>query len=209
MTLLWDWNGTLLDDIDVCISCMNILLKKYGLAIIESKEDYRSKFTFPITEYYKNLGWNFTTQPFSAIGKEFINLYMCESINCSLIPNAQEVIKKIDAMGITQVVLSASHIDNLKKQVHLFPISELFTDILGINTIYASSKIDIAQKWKDSTIKHDEKLIMIGDTAHDYEVSQALKCTCILFTNGHQKIEKTNYPKAHFIDDLCELETLL
>lgn len=44
--IIWDWNGTLFDDVDICVDNINWLLKKYNLPEI-TKEKYREIFTFP------------------------------------------------------------------------------------------------------------------------------------------------------------------
>ncbi|RLD72105.1 MAG: HAD family hydrolase, partial [Bacteroidetes bacterium] len=45
--ILWDWNGTLLDDTDICVQCINSLLETRQLNLL-NKERYRKIFTFPV-----------------------------------------------------------------------------------------------------------------------------------------------------------------
>ena len=52
LTVIWDWNGTLLDDMDVCLGIMDRILARRGLAPIGSLDRYREIFTFPVKEYY-------------------------------------------------------------------------------------------------------------------------------------------------------------
>ena len=60
--VFWDWNGTLLDDVDVCIEAMNRLLERRGMDLI-SIERYRDIFDFPVKNYYEKLGFDFDNEP--------------------------------------------------------------------------------------------------------------------------------------------------
>ena len=50
--ILWDWNGTLLDDVDLCVDALNRLLAGFGYPQRYDHERYRAIFGFPIEEYY-------------------------------------------------------------------------------------------------------------------------------------------------------------
>ena len=65
--IIWDWNGTLLDDVDIVIDCMNSLLKKRNLPLLHV-DKYKDIFTFPVKDYYSQLGFDFTTEPFEKTG---------------------------------------------------------------------------------------------------------------------------------------------
>ncbi len=56
--LIWDWNGTLLDDVRMCVNVMNVLLDKYALPELTC-EKYKQVFDFPVKDYYANLGFDF------------------------------------------------------------------------------------------------------------------------------------------------------
>ncbi len=56
--ILWDWNGTLLDDVDLCVFTMSEVLAKHGLKKIDKKPS-RETFCFPVMKYYQSLGFDF------------------------------------------------------------------------------------------------------------------------------------------------------
>ena len=56
--IVWDWNGTLLDDLWLSIKAINIVLKRHNLPQVNDKK-YLNLFIFPVIEYYKKLGFNF------------------------------------------------------------------------------------------------------------------------------------------------------
>ena len=56
--ILWDWNGTLLDDRWLCVESINKILKKRKMPPILEKT-YRKTFCFPVMKYYESLGFDF------------------------------------------------------------------------------------------------------------------------------------------------------
>ena len=54
--ILWDWNGTLLDDVELCVDALNRLLQSYGYPQRYDRNQYRAIFGFPIEEYYIRAG---------------------------------------------------------------------------------------------------------------------------------------------------------
>jgi len=72
--ILWDWNGTLLNDQTICIDAMNRLLVKRGLPLL-TEEKYRRVFTFPVKTYYAQLGFDFAKEPFEIPALEFMEQY--------------------------------------------------------------------------------------------------------------------------------------
>ena len=106
--IIWDWNGTLFNDVQVCITSMNSLLEKNQLPLIKDHEHYRSKFSFPVKDYYKSLCFDFEKVPFEQLANEFINIYQTESLQCRLTEEVESIILVLKEMGYEQIVLSAS-----------------------------------------------------------------------------------------------------
>ena len=57
--VIWDFNGTIIDDVDVSFRAANILLEEYGLKKISSHDEYRGMLCFPVIDYYRKLGFDF------------------------------------------------------------------------------------------------------------------------------------------------------
>lgn len=72
--IIWDWNGTLLDDAWLSIKAINILLQRYKLPQI-NVSSYRDTFMFPVKQYYEKLGFNLLEPSFSQLSSEFIEEY--------------------------------------------------------------------------------------------------------------------------------------
>ena len=69
--IIWDWNGTLLDDAWLCVDVMNGMLEERGMKL-KTVDEYRELFDFPVRDYYEKLGFNFKDEPFDKVGMEFI-----------------------------------------------------------------------------------------------------------------------------------------
>ena len=57
--ILWDWNGTLLDDMWLCVESLNRILKKRERPPLDEKT-YKETFSFPVKKYYETLGFDFS-----------------------------------------------------------------------------------------------------------------------------------------------------
>ena len=206
--IIWDWNGTLLDDVNHCMSAMNEMLKKRGMPVMNNLTDYHNAFVFPIIQYYHNVGFDFEQEPFADLAAEFINRYHADKTgNSPLHDGVEEVLKTINAIGITQIILSASEQENLLSQVKEFPIMHYFSEILGLSNIYAKSKIEIGLDYlKNNSV---DKALLIGDTVHDYEVATALNADCILVAKGHQSKKVLSTCGVIVIDDITKVLELI
>ena len=205
--LVLDFNGTIIDDVDLCLNILNHLLEERNYKKV-SLEEYKHIFTFPIKNYYINAGFDLERYSFTSISHEFISLYQKASLNCKLYEGINELIDKCNNNRIKVVLLSASQIDNLKEQTDHFGLSEKFEAILGTSNIEAASKVEIGKNYfKD---KQDKKILFVGDTTHDAEVASAIGADALLITHGHQARDvllKANPLKV--IDSFKEVEDIL
>lgn len=202
--VIWDWNGTLFDDVGWCVSVINAILHKRNLKTLDSIVAYQNVFCFPIIKYYQNIGLDLKKESFEAIAAEYIvHYHQNKSGNCSLHDKVEDTLKEIQSKKITQIILSASQIDNLLMQIGEFEISEYFDALLGISDIYANSKIQIGQDYMKN--KNITNAVLIGDTLHDYEVAQALHIDCLLIAKGHQSKEILQTSKVPVLDDISSV----
>ena len=205
--LVLDFNGTIIDDVDLCLNILNHLLEERNYKKV-SLEEYKHIFTFPIKKYYINAGFDLEKYSFTSISNEFISLYQKASLNCKLYEGINELIDKCNNNRIKVVLLSASQIDNLKEQTDHFGLSEKFEAILGTSTIEAASKVESGKNYfKD---KQDKKILFVGDTTHDAEVASAIGADALLITHGHQARDillKANPLKV--VDSFKEVEDIL
>ena len=184
--IIWDWNGTLLDDVDRNLEVINVMLNRRGLPAVGSVEAYRSLFRFPVVEYYRDAGFDLEAEPFDSLAVEYTELYYGGG-NPRLFPGTERVLRTARERGARQIILSASKTENLRAQVGAFGIAGYFDEILGISDIYAEGKLSAARNY--AARFPGEKMLLIGDTAHDFEVAEPISADCVLISNGHQPRE--------------------
>ena len=166
--IVWDWNGTLLNDVDLCFSCINRLLVSHDLKPLDTLSQYREVFTFPIEDYYKRVGFDFDKIPFSMLAHEYMEDYQEKSYACDLHSDVLDVVNKAKNLGFSQTVLSASKMDYLLKQMKTLHVDDLFDSIYGINDIYAKSKVELAHAFKQTCSRQFDscKIINISNVAY-------------------------------------------
>jgi phosphoglycolate phosphatase len=208
--IIWDWNGTLLDDVQLCADIMNNLLKARSLPTITLKT-YREIFTFPVKDYYIKAGHDFVNESFEKIGKDFIDEYENRKTECTLFHFAKEVLEIIHSFKIEQHLLSAYKQNNLENIIKHFGIKEYFNSVMGLDHIYADGKIELGKQLMNEISSNGmgSKVLLIGDTIHDYEVAKILNTDCLLVSNGHQNSEKLKTLNIPVINNLKELFLLV
>ena len=104
--VIWDFNGTIADDIDLGIGAVNKMLAERGLPILSTREEYRAKLRFPIKDYYADLGFDFSKEPYEKLAHEWIALYNAGEKDVRACAGAPEAIRRISESGLEQIILS-------------------------------------------------------------------------------------------------------
>ena len=206
--IIWDWNGTLLNDVNFCRRIINRILVENELLEL-SLEKYREIFTFPVQDYYKAAGLDFSKTSFEVMGKDFIDEYEEKKLSCSLHEKAIDVLSIIHQKGIKQSVLSAYLHDNLVNILNHYNLTQYFDNIIGLDNIYAGSKTHLGLTLVDQLNLPKNEILFIGDTLHDAEVAEAMGVKSILIANGHQVKEKLMVNGNFVLDNMMELKGFL
>ncbi len=203
--IIWDWNGTLLNDVDLCVETMNSVLTKHGYSNQLSVEKYRNIFTFPVKDYYGKAGFDFERHSFDIVGLEFIEIYNKKVNDCSLQPNAIEVLRYFQSKKIKQIVISAREKNALIDDIRTFKIEQYFDFIEGISNNYAKGKTILFDDFFSKNNYDKNKVLLIGDTIHDYEIAKQFGLNFILFVKGHQDASHFNDDSIKTIENLSEI----
>jgi len=203
--IIWDWNGTLINDVWLVVEIMNKMLEKRNLPGIDS-EKYKEIFDFPVTKYYLKLGFDFSRESFEELTVEFISEYYQCFNECKLYDGVEEVLKKIRDSGIPQSILSASKENVLIEKIKHYGIDKYFYRIMGLENHYAESKAEKGKKWIAELNLNPQDVLLIGDTIHDYDVSKHIGCDCLLVANGHHSYERLAKLGVDLISTLKEAE---
>jgi phosphoglycolate phosphatase len=203
--IIWDWNGTLLSDLGLCVSSINFLLEKRKLPSLNPKK-YREVFSFPVRDYYETIGFDFSSEDFEVPAMEFISLYESQVENCTLQPGALDVLSYFEEKGLKQFVLSAMHQEMLEKTLKHNGILRFFEGVAGLGDHYAFSKVQRGQQLITQFKIEKKNALIIGDTVHDFEVARELGIRCILVADGHQSEERLKKTGAIVLNNLFEIK---
>lgn len=204
-TVFWDWNGTIIDDIDIAIESINSLLMPRGMKHFQNIKEYHNVFCFPIIEYYKKAGFDYSIEPYEKLADEYMAVYNQKAKTAKVFPDVRNTLKTLHNQGVRQIILSASERLNLIEWLKDVGIYKYFDDVIGLDNIYAKGKIDIALNWLEKNTMDITKAVMIGDTTHDSEVAEAMGCDCILISRGHNGIEELKSTNCKVFENANEL----
>ncbi len=202
MILVWDWNGTLLDDLKQSMHALNEVCKACNKEAITDVDLYRRYFQFPVKEYYRKVGFDFEVTPFEYLAKIYMDDYQPKSISAPLHQDALLCLNTIKQLGYDQYLLSASDLTYLQKQLSYHCLQPYFKKIYGLDNIHAKSKVALAHQFVKEQQVDVKDVYFIGDSVHDFEVASSVGCHCILIANGHEHIDKLKACGCEVYDDL-------
>ncbi len=190
-TIIWDYNGTILNDVEISVKIENEMLEERGLRHDYSLEDYKSLFDTPMEGYYRQIGYTFENETFHDVGVEFYDLYEKYFHECSLNEGILEKLNEAEEKGYTNIILSSCEDTKLHHQCDQLNITHYFMDIMGVNNLISGSKVNNGRMWMEQHHVQGKDCIFIGDTNADYNTAVELGITNIyLVSTGHQSFER-------------------
>lgn len=187
--IIWDWNGTLIDDTWLCLDIMNKQLDSIEKPRITLNQ-YQRYFDFPVITFYEKIGFDFSVHNWEKVAQGFIDEYTERRFECSLQFGIPAILKKLSTFGFKHSILSAYAESVLLEMVDHYNLGEYFTHIVGLNNHYASGKVDEGRLLMEKLDVPADDVVLIGDTTHDFEVASELGIDSILISNGHHSINK-------------------
>lgn len=204
--VIWDFNGTVLDDTAVSMDAINTVMKMRGMNLLQSKADLQNIFCFPVKEYYSALGFDFEKEPFEVPADEWVALYNKQKFSAPLSEGVINTLNALHSAGVKQIILSASEKKLLIDQLTSHGIIKYFDEIIGAGDFYAEGKIELAKKWAEENFSVDfSRVLFIGDTDHDFMCAEKIGCGCILYSGGFMSRERLLSLGCPVIDSICEL----
>ncbi len=203
--LIWDWNGTLLDDSQACVDAINVLLSRRGMPTV-SRERYLEVFDFPIRDYYLKVGFDFAHDTeWVRLADEYHEIYADLSRASRLRPHARRILDALRDRGCALSVLSACELRMLKRMMDERGILDCFDHVYGLSDFQAHSKVELGHALLGDADIAPESALLVGDTTHDFDVAQALGVRCLLMTGGHQsepRLRRCGCPVVHTLHEV-------
>lgn len=186
--ILWDWNGTLLDDTQAALDTLNIMLARRGGSQI-AMDFYRDHFAFPVKPFYEAIGVRLGDEDWDALAREYHDIYAAQPKRLN--SEAIAALERVKAAGVRQSVISALRQDLLDAATAFFGVAPYMEHVYGVDNLDGFSKLDRARELLARVAPPDAagecpplRVTLIGDALHDKEVADALGVRCVLCGQG-------------------------
>ena len=193
--LVWDWNGTLLDDFALVLKATNDSLAEIGGPVLTA-DQHRTGFRRPVIEYYASvLGRPVTPAEFAALDRSFHDRYRQGVTSCAL---AADALAAIDEWPTTQSLLS------MWAHVELVPEIErrdLTRRMLRVDGRPGDTMGDLKAEYLDRHLTalgyQPKDCVLIGDCVDDADAAELVGAHCVLYSGGftdHERLARTGRP---------------
>jgi phosphoglycolate phosphatase-like HAD superfamily hydrolase len=180
--LVWDWNGTLLDDLALVVEATNAALATIGGPVV-SADEHRRDFRRPVLDYYSHvLGRPITVDEFALLDAAFHTAYRAGVGTCALTTDALDALGKWSG---TQSLLSMLFHDDLLREIERHGLAPRLSRVDGLRgTIGGHRKAAYLEAHLDALGVVGEQAVLIGDSVDDAEAAAAVGARCVLYAGG-------------------------
>ncbi|MER6479563.1 HAD family hydrolase [Streptomyces filamentosus] len=202
--LVWDWNGTLLDDIAAVIGATNAAFAELGLEQL-TLERYRELYTVPVPKFYERLMGRLPTDAeWTLMDGTFHRYYWERAEGCGLTAGAAELLAARQASGATQSLLSLAPHAELLPLVRRHGIAERFVRVDGRPDRSTDGKSGHMVRHLEALAVPAEQIVVIGDAADDAVAAAHVGAKAVLFTGGsHSRasLERVGVPVVDSLEE--------
>ncbi|GFH33822.1 HAD family hydrolase [Streptomyces pacificus] len=203
--VVWDWNGTLLDDIHTVIEATNASFAEIGLGPI-SLERYRELYCVPVPLFYERLmGRLPTDEEWAAMDAVFHRHYWGLAGACLLTAGAADLLASRQAAGRTQSLLSLAPHEHLVPIVRRHGIEERFVRVDGrVGSSHAGKAEHMVRHVAALGNVPPERIVVVGDAADDALAAAHVGAKAVLYTGGSHSRASLRSSGVPVVDSLAE-----
>ena len=206
--IIWDFNGTLLNDTQLSLDVDNNVFEKLGIPAI-TIDDYRNNMTMPVRDFYSAVGVDYSVHSYETIARLWLDEFNQKAVGVGLVSGALDAIRYFHSQGRSQSVLSASYEPSLRKQCEALGLTPYMTDISGLEDESASKKTEIGRRQLRELGLEGRDVVLIGDMLTDAHLAEDLGADCILVSWGHNDLKRLLSSGLPVARDFGELEEIL
>lgn len=202
--IVWDFNGTLLADVQLAVHADNDVFGRLGLPAI-TIDEYRRRMTMPVRDFYEALGIDFAVHAYEMIGRMWLGVFNARAVEAGLVPGALETVARLAERGYTQSVLSASYEPTLISQCDALGLTPYMRAINGLSDETAGRKSAIGAGQLRTLGVQAQDAVLVGDMLADAELARELGMACVLVPWGHNDLARlleSGCPVAYSFDEL-------
>ncbi|MET9884772.1 HAD family hydrolase [Streptomyces sp. NPDC006430] len=205
--LVWDWNGTLLHDIDAVITATNASFAEFGFAPI-TLERYRELYVVPVPKFYERLMGRLPTEAeWVVMDETFHRHYWAAAEAAGLAEGARELLRDWQADGLTQSLLSLAPHEKLVPLVREHGIHRHFVRVDGrvgpSHTPKAGHLVRHMAALAETGVSA-HRTVLIGDAVDDAVAASHVGARAVLYTGGSHSRSSLESAGVPVVDSLAE-----
>lgn len=206
--LVWDWNGTLLDDLALVVAATNACLLTVGAGPVTA-DDHRRDFRRPVADYYSHvLGRPVDLDEFVRLDQAFHAAYSAGVGQCPLAADARDA---LEAWPGQQSLLSMWFHDELVPTVTRYGLERYFARVDGLRaTVGGGPKAPHLRAHLAALDVDPRECVLIGDSVDDAGAAAELGAGCVLYAGGFtdpDQLVATGLPLAYTLTAAVKLAT--
>ncbi|MBQ6824237.1 MAG: HAD family hydrolase [Clostridia bacterium] len=205
-TVLWDFNGTVMNDVGASVGAVNAMCARRGLPSI-TEEWYTLHLVMPLERFYSSIGFDMEKEKLSEVSEEFQR--ECAKFPRPVFPEVMEALERFRQKGLRQLLFSSLHHDHLTRQAEERGIAHYFEAIVGRQDRSLGGKEQAAAAYFRAHGLRPEEVLIVGDLTTDYDMAAAVGSPCALIEKGHQHREILSTTEAYVLRDASELDALM
>ncbi|MQA05286.1 MAG: HAD hydrolase-like protein [Streptosporangiales bacterium] len=182
--IVWDWNGTLLHDVDIVVRTMNETLVQVGFTPV-TVEEYRAAYCRPIRTFYAKLvGRELSDEEWVWLDDAFHDIYHVRARECVLSPGAERALDEWCDLGGSQSLLSMYHHDQLVALVDKHGIAGYFSRVDGLRDAHGDHKAEFLVRHLQEQQLEPTEVLVVGDSVDDAHAAWHVGARCALYSGG-------------------------
>ena len=205
-TILWDFNGTVMNDVDASTGAVNAMLARRRLPLI-TREWYTLHLVMPLERFYSDIGFDMGAEKIEEVSAEFQR--ECAKLDRPVFAEVRAALDRFRQRGYRQLLFSSLYHDVLLAQVQERGIEDYFEEIVGRKDRSLGGKEEAVAACLAEKRIDPATVLIVGDLTTDWDMAKFVGCPCALIEKGHQHrliLEKTD---AYVLKDASELDQLL
>lgn len=209
--IVWDWNGTLLDDNDAVLAGVNAVCAHFGRAPI-TLDDWREAFSRPLVPCYEQLlGRSLAAADWDALDLLYHDTYRDLLNTTRLAAGVPDELRRWAAAGGSQSLLSMWFHHELVPLVEQHRLTSLFARVDGLraSTGGGSKSAHLAEHLAAQRLD-PATVLVIGDVLDDAVAAQHVGAQCVLVATGvmsQRKLLAAGVPVAPTVADAIRITT--
>ena len=205
-TILWDFNGTVMDDLGASVQAVNAMTARRGLPSI-TEAWYTRHLEMPLERFYAGIGFDMEQERLGDVSAEFQR--ECAELPRPVFPEVRKALEAFSARGLRQLLFSSLHQELLAGQAEERDVSRYFDAIVGRKDHSLGRKKKAAEEYLRRHGINAAEVLVIGDLVTDWEMARYLGCPCALIEKGHQHRDVLKKTGAYVLRDATELDLIL